>query len=183
MICRRIGFAALALGSLLLVGCPKPPVPNPGDTVFGPGSTGADFVDPTRIYGSGAEGLDSRSGSFADGNLQRFEDILKSVYFDTDTAFIAEKERPNLVEAADYLRQNPNDKLLIEGYCDWRGTREYNLTLGERRANTVRDYLVNALGVDPARVQTLSHGDLKAQENVPADRMKEDRRAALVVVR
>ncbi len=91
-------------------------------------------------------------------------------------------ERGKIVEAAEYLKNNPNDKLLIEGYCDWRGTREYNLTLGDRRASGVKQYLLDQ-GVSPDRVQTLSNGDLKAEENASASAMKEDRRAGLVVIR
>jgi peptidoglycan-associated lipoprotein len=58
---------------------------------------------------------------------------------------------------AEWLTQNPQRMLTIEGHCDERGTREYNLGLGERRASTVKDYLTS-LGVSPARLKTVSYG-------------------------
>jgi len=181
MMSRTIRLIALAAVATLIVGCAKPIRPNPSDTVFGPASPSADWIDPTLIYGSGAEGLDMRDSDFT-GEGERIENLFPSVYFDTDTAFVAASERPKLAEAAEHLKQYPNDKLLVEGFCDWRGTREYNLALGDRRANSVKQYLQD-LGIEAGRIQTLSHGDLEAQENVPADKMKEDRRAALVIIR
>ncbi|MFA5257101.1 MAG: OmpA family protein [Opitutales bacterium] len=178
---RIIRFAAFAAVAALVSGCHTPPRPNPGDTVLVPGAPSADWIDPTLIYGSGAEGLNMRDSDFA-GVGKRIENLLPTVYFETDTAFVAPGERPKLAEAAEHLKQYPQDKLLIEGFCDWRGTREYNLALGDRRAGSVMQYLID-LGIDPSRVQTLSHGDLEAQENVAADLMKEDRRAALVIIR
>ena len=65
--------------------------------------------------------------------------------------------RTTLERQAFWLRKYPNQTITIEGHCDERGTREYNLALGERRASAARDYLV-AIGVDPARVSTISFG-------------------------
>jgi peptidoglycan-associated lipoprotein len=56
-----------------------------------------------------------------------------------------------------FLKKYPNDQLVIEGHCDERGTREYNLALGERRANAVKDFLVSQ-GVQVARLKTISYG-------------------------
>jgi peptidoglycan-associated lipoprotein len=58
------------------------------------------------------------------------------------------------------LNANPDLKVLVEGHCDERGTEEYNLALGERRANRVKTYLVNA-GVDASRLKTISYGELR----------------------
>jgi peptidoglycan-associated lipoprotein len=156
--------------------------PSPGDTVFKQAKPSADWIDPTKIYGQGAEGLSMRDKDFLNADSQRIENLLQAVFFDTDKSAIAPDQRPKVTEAAEYLKGNPNDKLLVEGYCDWRGTREYNLALGDRRANGVKQYLED-LGIDPARVQTISHGDLKAEENASQETMKQDRRAALVVIR
>ncbi|HNX05320.1 MAG TPA: OmpA family protein, partial [Opitutales bacterium] len=123
-----------------------------------------------------------RDSDFLNADSQRIENLLQSVYFDTNQASIAATERPKIDEASDYMKGNPKDRLLVEGYCDWRGTREYNLALGDRRANAVKQRLID-LGVDPARVQTLSQGDLKAEENATPETMKQDRRAGLVVIR
>jgi peptidoglycan-associated lipoprotein len=179
----RILLLALFSATLaVFTGCHNPRRPTPGDTAFGPGKESADWVDLTKQYGAGAEGLSLRDDAFSAANRQRVENLLASVYFDTDKSAIASTERPKIDEASEYMKGNPKDMLLIEGYCDWRGTREYNLALGDRRATGVRQYLID-LGVDPKRIQTLSQGDLKAQENATQQVMKEDRRASFVVLR
>ncbi|HJO74674.1 MAG TPA: peptidoglycan-associated lipoprotein Pal, partial [Rhodospirillales bacterium] len=62
-----------------------------------------------------------------------------------------------LDKQAAWLKANPSVSITVEGHADERGTREYNLALGERRANSVKDYLIS-LGVNPARVKTISYG-------------------------
>ncbi len=79
------------------------------------------------------------------------------VFFDFDSFVVKPEAREVLRAHADWLNQNPGISVRIEGNCDERGTREYNLALGARRANAVRDYLVG-LGVDPSRVNTISYG-------------------------
>jgi peptidoglycan-associated lipoprotein len=90
------------------------------------------------------------------------------VYFDYDSAQVKPSERPAIEAAAEYLRKNASLAVVVEGHCDERGSAEYNLALGERRALAVRAYLVG-LGVDAARVQTRSFG-----EERPADPGHED---------
>jgi peptidoglycan-associated lipoprotein len=177
-------FASLSLVIALLAGCPSAPRPDPSQTVFKSAKPSADWIDPTRIYGAGAEGLTIRDENFVGADSQRDERTLAAatVFFDTDKSSIATTERPKIDDAAKYLKDNPQAKLMIEGYCDWRGTRQYNLGLGDRRAAGVKQRLLDS-GIDAARIQTLSHGDLLAKEGVSADEMKEDRRAAFVVVR
>ena len=70
---------------------------------------------------------------------------------------IREDGRKTLAKQAEWLKQYTNYPITIEGHCDERGTREYNLALGERRANAVRQYLV-AQGVPAARLKTISYG-------------------------
>lgn len=79
------------------------------------------------------------------------------VFFDFDKATLKPEAREVLRAQADWLNQNPGVSLRVEGNCDERGTREYNLALGARRANSVRDFLVG-LGVDPSRISTISYG-------------------------
>lgn len=181
---RILRLAAFALLALLLAGCPKKTnPPRPSDTVLGGRSGNSpDWIDSTDIYGEDASGLLSRSGSGFGEDGERFENILADIYFDYDTSFVKESERPKLVQAADHLQQNPNDRLLIEGNADWRGTTEYNMALGDRRANSVKQYLIT-LGIDPDRIQTVSHGDLNAIENAAESQMAEDRRADMVIIR
>ena len=79
------------------------------------------------------------------------------MYFDTDMSSIREDGRTTLAKQAEWLKKYTNYPITIEGKCDERGTREYNLALGERRANAVRQYLV-AQGVPADRIKTISYG-------------------------
>lgn len=122
----------------------------------GANRVGADAVSPIGglhgddIYG---EGLGPRFGM--DG--QYIEGQFQPVYYAYDSAQIGAGERAKLEVVADYMRRNPQANLIVEGHCDERGSREYNLSLGERRALAARAYLVG-LGVDGARIQTRSYG-------------------------
>lgn len=79
------------------------------------------------------------------------------VYFDYDSAVISPDSRENLDQIADYLARNAGASLQVEGHCDERGTTEYNIGLGERRARAIRDYLTR-MGVADARIATISFG-------------------------
>jgi peptidoglycan-associated lipoprotein len=85
-------------------------------------------------------------------------DRFKPVYFDYDKSNIQPEYQPALEGIAKWLNLNADRQLLVEGHCDERGTDEYNLALGERRALSVRRYLV-ALGVASDRVHTISYGE------------------------
>jgi peptidoglycan-associated lipoprotein len=82
---------------------------------------------------------------------------LKPVFYDLDSADLSAESQQALQSNADLLKQNATWQITIEGHCDERGTAEYNLALGERRANTARDYLVS-LGIPGARLKTVSYG-------------------------
>ena len=98
------------------------------------------------------------SASVTPGSIAEFkQNIGDRVYFDTDMSSIREDGRATLAKQAEWLKKYTNYPILIEGKCDERGTREYNLALGERRANAVRQYLV-AQGVPAARLKTISYG-------------------------
>jgi peptidoglycan-associated lipoprotein len=85
------------------------------------------------------------------------QNVGDRVYFDTDQSSVREDGRATLNKQAAWLKQYANYQITIEGHCDERGTREYNLALGERRATSVRQYLI-AQGVPAARLKTLSYG-------------------------
>lgn len=85
---------------------------------------------------------------------------LKDVHFAFDRSDISAEARKILKESADFLKQSPDAKIQIEGHCDERGSTSYNLALGERRAATVRDYLVS-LGVTAEMLSTISYGEEK----------------------
>jgi peptidoglycan-associated lipoprotein len=88
----------------------------------------------------------------------RGQGLLADVYFDYDRASLTEQAREQLARSAELLRQYPQFLVTLEGHCDDRGTPEYNLALGERRAFTARDYLTS-LGIDEGRLRTISYGE------------------------
>ncbi|MBN8897941.1 MAG: peptidoglycan-associated lipoprotein Pal, partial [Rhodospirillales bacterium] len=79
------------------------------------------------------------------------------IFFDTDQSTPNAKARETLDKQAQWLQQNPAVRIWVAGNCDERGTEEYNLALGQRRANADRDYLV-AHGIDRSRIETISYG-------------------------
>jgi peptidoglycan-associated lipoprotein len=83
--------------------------------------------------------------------------IGNTVYFDFDSSALTADTEGTLMRQAAFLNANPALTVTIEGHCDERGTREYNLALGERRATAARDFLL-AQGVDSARIRTISYG-------------------------
>ena len=86
--------------------------------------------------------------------------LLKDIHFNFDKYDIRPGDAAILKENAALLKKFPNVKVQIEGHCDARGTVEYNLALGERRANKAKDYLVS-LGISTARISTISYGKEK----------------------
>jgi peptidoglycan-associated lipoprotein len=89
--------------------------------------------------------------------------MFENIHFDYDKSFIRDDAKPVLGEVAAFMKKNPGAKVQIEGHCDERGTPEYNLALGQRRADSTKKYLVN-LGIDGNRLSTISYGEEK-----PAD--------------
>jgi peptidoglycan-associated lipoprotein len=180
-------FAVVFLGlAVVLAGCQKKPSrPNPSQTMVGPGAgsrLNPQSVNTNDLFAADDSDLESRgSGDMAAlGDQQR--GVLPSVYFDFNSASISVSERPKLSQAADYLSGSPPARLVLEGHCDWRGTTEYNMGLGDRRAASVKTFL-ETLGVDISRVETLSKGDLEANKNSSDDQMQQDRRVEFVIVR
>lgn len=108
---------------------------------------------------------------------------LKDVYFNYDSYDLGSSARETLKANAEWLRAHPSAIVQIEGHCDERGTNEYNLALGTRRAASAKDYVVQ-LGISAARVSTISYG-----EEIPVCRESneecwaQNRRARFVVVR
>jgi peptidoglycan-associated lipoprotein len=91
------------------------------------------------------------------------EGALADIYFDFNRYNLRPEAQKKLEKTADWLIKSPGARILIEGHCDERGTQEYNLALGQRRAASVQKYL-HSLGVDSARIDTVSYG-----EERPAD--------------
>ncbi len=110
-------------------------------------------LDSGDIIGLGSESLlDSELGAL----LTDLE--LKDVHFAFDRYDLTITAQTMLRENAEWLRANPGMQIIVEGHCDERGSNEYNLALGERRAETVKNYLVS-LGIDESRMRAISYGE------------------------
>lgn len=96
--------------------------------------------------------------SIVPGSTQDFRvNVGDTVHFDYDKYDIKDEDRGMLQRQATWLQKYPSVRVTVEGHCDERGTREYNLALGARRANAVKEYLVS-VGVSSSRVDTISYG-------------------------
>ncbi len=108
--------------------------------------------------------------------------VLQEIHFALDRADIATSQLSIIEANARWMADNPRARIIIERHCDERGTRKYNMALGQRRADSARDFLVS-LGVDPARIETVSYGEELPQDPGHNERAwAENRRAVFVVV-
>lgn len=141
-------------------------------------SSSAEVAVPGR--GLAAAGVASAPGARMAGSLAE-QQIADRVFFDTDRAELGDQSR-RVVEAwAAWLRQNASATVLLEGHADERGTREYNLALGDRRARAAQAYLTS-LGIEGRRLQAISYG--KERPAVPGSSEQfwsQNRRAVIVI--
>jgi peptidoglycan-associated lipoprotein len=84
--------------------------------------------------------------------------MQEDIYFEFDKSTLTPAAQDNLLRKASWLRENSDVTVTIEGHCDDRGTNEYNLALGDRRAESAKAFLVD-LGIDPMRLTTISYGE------------------------
>jgi len=171
----------LACTLVVFTGCLKKPQRPTPDQTMGTGGTGLNPGDAGNFGATDASaaGLQGRTDGW---NGNKNYELLQPVYFDFDKSSIKEGERAKLQAAKEYLTKNPDQRILIEGHADWRGTAEYNLGLGDRRANACKAYLIK-IGVAKDKIETISKGSLEAKEKGSAEDMSKDRRGALVVVK
>ena len=132
--------------------------------------------------GNGDNGYGDAAGV---GTQQHFVNAVNGqnvIYFDTDRYNVDTADAAALQTQAAYLSQYPNLTVTIEGHADERGTREYNLALGERRANAAKNYLVS-IGIAANRIRTVSYGEERpvATASTP-QAWAQNRRAVTVVV-
>jgi peptidoglycan-associated lipoprotein len=100
----------------------------------------------------------TQQSTIVPGSLEDFKvNVGDTVHFDYNRSDIKDEDRGTLQRQASWLQRYPQVRVTVEGHCDERGTREYNLALGARRANAVKEYLVS-LGVSSGRVDTISYG-------------------------
>jgi len=110
--------------------------------------------------GGGAEATPLPGGGVAGGEGSEAAALLSKrvVYFDFDSSTIHDQDRAIIEAHANYLSQHPTVKVTLEGHTDERGTREYNIGLGERRADAVKQMMV-LMGVSPSQISTVSYGE------------------------
>jgi peptidoglycan-associated lipoprotein len=177
--------APLLLVPLALAGCKKKPPANPGPAT----DTTSLHLPPSGISDAERERLRADSARLAEETAERdrrareaavsvARDALTDiVFFEYDSDEITATAESKLESKAAVLRANPGVRLRVEGHCDQRGSTEYNLALGQRRAEAVRAYLVN-LGIDGGRLSTLSYGkERPLVEGDDAESLARNRRA------
>lgn len=141
----------LFAGLLVLTGCPSGPTKPDGS---GGGAAGGG--NGSQVQGQGAElggGVSAYSLDDPDSPLAK-----RVIYFDYDSATIPDQYRQLIELHAQYLAEHPNTQVVLEGHTDERGSREYNIALGERRAQAVKKIML-LFGVVEAKVQTVSFGE------------------------
>ena len=108
---------------------------------------------------------------------------VRDAFFPFDESTLTADAQDALTVSAQWLKTNSQFGLTIEGHCDERGTEQYNLALGDRRANVARDYLI-ALGIDGSRIRTVAYGEERPfQTGSSEDAWSQNRRAHLVLTR
>ncbi len=152
-----LSVISFALSFLWFASCTHRAVEDEGDVV-----AGQEEMQGLKGEGITEEELEAARKKVAE--LRKKESIkISNIYFDFDDFSLSEKAKKTLVEDAAWLMNNPQEVIVIEGNCDERGTEEYNIALGERRASSAKRYLIN-LGVKSSQLSTISYGEEK-----PAD--------------
>jgi peptidoglycan-associated lipoprotein len=158
---RSVGIWSLLVVATIMsfiAGCAQKSTPvSSADTQVGATSPTADEIrareEEERRRRIAESQLASRPTTVAPG-MQ----VLDTIYFEFDQATLSDLAKDTLVRNSDWLRSNPDARVQVEGNADERGTPEYNLALGERRAEAVKSYLTS-LGIDRGRLVTISYGE------------------------
>ncbi|WHO39245.1 peptidoglycan-associated lipoprotein Pal [Sphingobium sp. AP49] len=135
----------MATAVLALAACSKKP---PADLPPAPG--GSDTTQPSGPTGPAGPAKGSQADFIASVSSDR-------IFFGLDQYDVDAEDQATLQSQAAWLQQNPSVRVTVEGHADERGTRDYNIALGDRRANAAKNYLAS-LGIDPSRINTVSYG-------------------------
>ena len=169
---KQVGLILVAFMAATSTGCktkPKNITPIPGGNASVAGAGGLIGRDNSGTLGNEGDVVTvDESGNIGLSGLEEFENMLmdrdalaaQTVYFELDRSEIHPDDLGKVEGVAGILAQNAQNKVLIEGHCDERGTEEYNLALGDRRAAAVRRYMVN-LGVPSQQMLVVSYGELR----------------------
>ncbi len=175
---------AVLITSALLVACKSTPItPAKVEDKSPTASTGTSTTD-----GSGADTgaikevtIDSNANNAGNNPLKDPSNILskRNIYFDFNSDAVKAEYRPIVEAHAKYMLAHPDAKMIVQGNTDEKGTREYNLSLGQRRSVAVKQAL-NLLGVKDTQIETVSYGEEKATQNCSGDSCDKDRRVDIV---
>ena len=197
----KLWMATTLLSTVLITSCSKKSGLSPEDTALIKGTDRGTFTgDSNDLAGgenenelspigsaisglAGEDGLMPQDPFWSDPDtLQNAERPFDPIFFGFDQYNIGSDERQKLQDIAVFMTQNPEIKILIEGYCDWKGTPAYNKSLGDRRATSVRDYLSD-LGIDSTRIEIISVGDEMATPNADPTTAGLERKAHFLILR
>lgn len=195
MMKKMISFAAsCSMLMIFISGCSKKLGPTPDETrllqegdneslvgvtgVLDESTGGGGHIRGNLLGGEDGDILSQRTVPYDPNKMRR--GLFPPVHFGFDQYAIDPDERDNLNELAAFLQEEKGTRLIIEGHCDWKGTPEYNQSLGDRRATSVRQYLID-LAVDPSRIDIVSMGDNNAIVGGNASQMSLDRKAEFVL--
>ena len=168
----------LATAALLLSACAKKPIRDASAaTQTGPAPTGVN-PEAVAVQPDTTTSLpmrDATTGTPGDEN----KSVVEPIYFPLDGYAVAKAEQPKLDAVVKWLKDNPDKNLVLVGHCDWRGTAEYNLGLGDHRATAVKKFL-ESKGVDTKRLETLSKGSTDSKQTGGDAEWHKDRRVDFV---
>jgi peptidoglycan-associated lipoprotein len=180
-------LAVLALG-LMSTACksssksvPPPAPPAPPEVVE---RSAPDVVEPPADFVTEEPETQELPGDTDELNrIAQERGWIRDAFFEYDSSTLNQQAREGLQASATWLKGYPQYGLLIEGHCDERGTEQYNLALGDRRASAARDYLVS-LGIDAGRIRTISYGEERPFDTGTTETAyAKNRRAHLVLTR
>ena len=176
-------YGLMFFGFLLLAGCPSPATTKPETASAPPQAAGKDRP------GKAAARAERPAAPSSLEALRRGEkpvtpasSPLKEIYFDFDRYDLKAEARATLKANAGWLKANPSARVEVEGHCDERGTNEYNLALGAKRAQAARDYLAS-LGIAAGRLSTISYGEeVPVCKEQAEECWQKNRRARFVII-
>jgi peptidoglycan-associated lipoprotein len=175
----RLHSVVAIILALILAGCastgteePVEPVTEPVEQVETPP---APVAPPPQEY----DAFDADLNPYVPGTNRL---LPRTFYFGFDQAVIGPDDLASLEMHATVMRNNRDRSVVIEGHCDERGTREYNLALGERRADAIRAYLTSA-GVSPRQIETVSYGEERPEDSGHAEASWARNRRAVMIYR
>ena len=175
----RILLSVLMLGVL---GACATTTPDQKDAAVGNGKSGAESVNRPAIKPAESQPLTNKS--LAGNTLKDPNNILskRSVYYDFDSNLVKDEYRPLVAAHARYLREQSSAEMRIEGNADERGSREYNLALGQRRADAVKQ-MMQLMGVRVIQIETISYGEERPRQTASDEESWAENRRADVVYR